>query len=84
MTDDSMNQERSSDVVTKSHDAFRSAARGGAGSRYACILCNATSHSGPKLWEHVKKAHPQILETRSSIEKGELKELFLDNAYVNL
>ena len=84
MTDDSMNQERSSDVVTKFHDAFRSTARGRAGNRYACILCTATSNSGPKLWEHAKQAHPQFLETLSSIEGGEVKEFFLDKAYVNI
>ncbi|KAL9069729.1 MAG: hypothetical protein Q9161_005314 [Pseudevernia consocians] len=60
-----MNRERLSDVITKFQDAFRSA---------------ATSSSGFKLWEHVKQAHSQFLETLSSIEGGEVKEFFLDKA----
>ena len=79
-----MNQERSSDVATKFQDAFRSAARGGAASRYTCPVCNQPSNAGSKLWEHAKQAHPDSQEVTESTEGVDAKELFLGKAYVNL
>lgn len=79
-----MNQERSSELATKFQDAFRSAARGGAGSRYTCPICNESSNAGPKLWEHAKQAHPDSPEVTGSTEGVDAKELFLGKAYVTI
>ena len=78
-----MNQKRSSDVATRFQDALRSAARGGAGSRYTCPICNEPSNAGPKLWEHAKQAHPDSPEVTESTEGVDAKERFLGKAYVN-
>ena len=79
-----MNLERSSDVATKFQDTFRSAARGGAATRYICPICREPSDAGPKLWEHAKQAHPDSSEVTESAEAAEAKDLFLGKAYVNL
>ncbi|CAD6581792.1 MAG: hypothetical protein ASARMPREDX12_000668 [Alectoria sarmentosa] len=73
-------QEKSSDVATKFQDAFRSAARGGAASRYTCPICNQPSNAGSKLWEHAKQAHPDSPEVTESTEGVEAKEIFLGKA----
>lgn len=78
-----MNQERSSDVASKIQDAFRSAARGGAATRYTCPICNEPSNAGPKLWEHAKQAHPDSPEVTGSTEGDEAKEIFLGKARQN-
>ena len=68
------------DLTTKFQDAFRSAARGGAPTRYKCPICNEPSTAGPKLWEHAKQAHPDSPEVA---ETAEARDLFLAKAYVN-
>ena len=72
------------DVASKFQDAFRSAARGGAATRYTCPICNEPSNAGPKLWEHAKQAHPHSPEVTGYTEEVEAKELFLAKAYVHL
>ena len=70
----------SQDVASKFQDALRSAARGGATSRYICPLCNEPSSAALKLWEHAKQAHSEAPE----ITQGpEAKDLFIAKAYVH-
>ena len=71
------------DVASKFQDAYRSALRGGAATRYTCPLCNAPSNAGFKLWEHAKQAHPDSPEVTGYTDEVEAKDLFLAKAYVD-
>ena len=79
-----MKQSSSNDVATKIQDAFRSAARGGAASRYTCPICKESSNAGHKLWEQAKQPNPDYPELTGTTEAADAKELFLEKAYVNL
>ena len=75
------------DVTSKFQDAWRSAARGGAATRYTCPICGESSNASNvrvKLWEHAKKAHPDSPEVTGYTEGDDAKADFLAKAYVTL
>ena len=54
------------DVASEFQDVYRSAAGGGAASRYKHSICNEPSKAGPKFWKHAKQAHPDTHLLRTS------------------